>query len=104
MSTNDLPNQMVAPEYMFGSLMRPRFLSLCNCSIVITIQRYWINNARNHTKFSDELLDPNRFLCSFRSCNVLGFYGRVCYSILFRAFPADCSTSLLVRCICPRAV
>src|SRR5262249_51205377 len=84
---------MVAPEYMFGSLMRPGFLSLCNCSIVITIQGYWINNSRNHTKFSDELFNPNCFLYSFRSCYVLGFCGRVCCILLFRAFPADCSTS-----------
>ena len=35
MSTNDFSNQMVYYEYVFGSMMRPWFLCLCNGSIVV---------------------------------------------------------------------
>ena len=47
---------MISIEYMFGLLMRPHLLCLCDSFIVITVQKYWINNARNHNKFSHELL------------------------------------------------
>ena len=73
LSTDDLPDQVVAPENMFGSLMRPWFLGLCNSPIVIRIQWFWINNTRDHSRFSNELLNPNSFFCCIRSCYVLGF-------------------------------
>ncbi|PNG28910.1 hypothetical protein A1395_31535 [Pseudomonas protegens] len=34
---NNFSNEMEMPENMFGSLMRSRFLSLCNGSCIITI-------------------------------------------------------------------
>ena len=42
-----LSNQMITPEYMLRSLMRPLFLCLCNGSIVVTINSYWFNNKGN---------------------------------------------------------
>ena len=55
---NDLMDEMEEPKYMFGSLVRFRFLSLCNGSIVITIKIYLDCNAKNNTQFNNELLDP----------------------------------------------
>ena len=40
MSINYFSNQMVSPEYVFGSLMILWFLCLHNGFIVVTIQRY----------------------------------------------------------------
>ena len=66
MLTNDLSNKVVLFEYVFGPLMRPWFLCFLNGSIVITIHRYGINNARYHSKFCDELPYPNHFLSCHR--------------------------------------
>ena len=41
-SIDNLSNKMVAPKYMFGSLVRSGFFSLCNGSIVITSEFYSI--------------------------------------------------------------
>ena len=60
--TNDFSNKVVSSKYVFRCLMRPWFLCLLNGSIVITIQRYWINNFRHHFKFLDELPYPDHFL------------------------------------------
>ena len=70
MPTNDLSNQVVTSEYVFGSLMRPWFLCLSNGSIVITIQRYWINNSRQHFHIQTASLFA-------LSCNVLYFDCRI---------------------------
>jgi hypothetical protein len=35
-----------------------------------------------------KISDPNSFLCSFRSSNILSFHHQICYSILLRTFPA----------------
>ena len=48
-SANDISDNVVSSEYVFGPLMRPWFLSLCYGSIVVTIQKYRMNNARYHS-------------------------------------------------------
>jgi len=83
----DFSNQMESPKYMFGSLMRPWFLCLCNGSIVVTIQGYWINNARNHTKFNDELPNPNNLFYCLKYIDVFGFSYRICCGFLFGTLP-----------------
>ncbi|PKI34367.1 hypothetical protein CRG98_045242 [Punica granatum] len=92
-SVDDLANEMDAPEYMFGSLVRPGFFSLRNGSIVITIEIHWVYDARNHNKFCHELLDPNGLFCSVRGSNILSLCGRVDYCLLFGTLPTH-STSI----------
>src|SRR3954471_12783033 len=58
-SIDDLSNEVKTSEYVFGSLMRSRLLSLRDGSIVVTIEIHWVRNARDNPKFSNELLDPN---------------------------------------------
>jgi len=41
-SVYDFSYEMEAPQYMFGSLVRPGFLSLRNGSIVVTIENHWV--------------------------------------------------------------
>ena len=83
----DFSNYMESPKYMFESLMRPWFLCLCNGSIVVTVHGYWINNVRNHAKFSNELLDPNNLFCPLERIDVFNFNCKICYGFLFGTLP-----------------
>ncbi|KAK8680879.1 hypothetical protein V6N13_109817 [Hibiscus sabdariffa] len=47
-SVYDLSYEVEAPKNVFGSLMRSRFLCLCNGSIVITIELQSIRYAWNN--------------------------------------------------------
>ena len=84
-----LPDEMITPEYMLGSLMRPRFLCLCNGSIVVTINSYWINDGGKHFKLYYVLTHPNCFLCRFESCDILCFCGGVDNRRLLGTFSTD---------------
>ena len=88
----DISNKMISPFYVFGLLVMSRLFRLSNGSIVVTIQRHWLSDTRNYTKFRNELTNPNRFLCCFRSSNVLSFGRRVCYGALLGTLPTYCTT------------
>lgn len=89
---NDLLNQVILFEYMFGPLIRPCFVCLSNGSIVVVVEFNWLGNARNHSKFYDEFLDPNSFFNYFRENNVLELYSRINNYTLLGVFPAKCTT------------
>src|SRR3954465_8987591 len=76
-SIDDLSNEMEASEYVFGSLVRSRLLSLCNGSIVITIEIHWVHNARDNSKFGNELFDPNGLLRRIGCSNILSLCRRI---------------------------
>ena len=69
-SINDLSDQVIAPQYMLGFLVRPRLLCLCNSTIIVPIEVYRTGAARDHTQLRNKISDPY----SFRSRNILGFY------------------------------
>src|SRR3954465_8348412 len=64
-------------EYVFGSLVRSRLLSLCNGSIVITIEVHWVHCARDNSKFGNELFDPNGLLRRIGCSNILSLCRRI---------------------------
>ncbi|PKI60790.1 hypothetical protein CRG98_018779 [Punica granatum] len=97
-SVYNLTYGMEAPEYVFGLLMRPGFLSLRNDSIVATIETHWVCDAKNHSKFCYELLDPNGLFYSIRGSDILDLYGRVGYCLLLGTLPTH-STS--IQCLSP---
>ena len=90
-SINDLSNEMVTPEHVFRSLVWSWFLSLCNGPIIVTIEIYWICNARNNSQSTNELLDPNCFLSYIWYCYILSLCCRICNCVLFGTLPADTS-------------
>src|SRR3954465_14124436 len=83
-SIDDLSNEVKTSEYVFGSLVRSRLLSLRDGSIVVTIEIHQVRNARDNPKFSNELLDPNGLLCRIRYSNILSFCFRIGNCLLLR--------------------
>jgi hypothetical protein len=85
----------------------PRLLCLRYGSTIVTIEIHRTGCTRNNTQLRNKISDPNSFLCSFRSNNVLSFHRRICYNILLGTFPAHCpfiqaehKTGLRSRIIC----
>jgi hypothetical protein len=73
---------------MFGPFMCPRLLCLRYGSTIVTIEIHGTGRTRNNTQLENKVSDPNNFLCSFRSSNVLSFRCRICYNILLGTFSA----------------
>ena len=88
----DLPDQMITPKHMLGSLARSRFLCLYDSPIVVTIQDDWTNNAQNHSKFGDKLHDPNCLLGCIRCSDVLSLSHRIYNHLLLGTLSANCIT------------
>ena len=59
------------------SLMRFRFLSLRDYSIVITIEVNWVCDARNDTNINNELPNPNIFLSCTKGIYILSLCSRI---------------------------
>ena len=83
---------MEIPEHMFGPLVRSGFLRLNNGTIIVTIQLNAILNARNYTKLTNELFDPNSFLCCISCCNILSLYCRIRDGTVLNALLAHSSS------------
>ncbi|KAL0448797.1 UNVERIFIED_CONTAM: hypothetical protein Slati_1436100 [Sesamum latifolium] len=83
---------MVASKNVFGTVMRSRFLCLCYSPVVITKDNYGLSNARYHTQLLDVVFHPNRFLGSFRSCDVFSFRSGIRCGILLGTLPSDHTT------------
>ena len=91
-SINNLTNEMISPLYVFGFLVWSRFFCLRDGTIIITVKINGARNTRNHTKFSNELPNPNTLLSRFRSSYILSLSRRVCHSALFGTLPTHCSS------------
>src|SRR5207237_801185 len=76
-SIDNLSNEMEASEYVFGSLVRSRLLSLRDGSIIVAIEIHRVCYARDNPKFSDELLYPNGLHCHIRCSNILSLCRRI---------------------------
>jgi hypothetical protein len=92
---------------MFGPLVCPRLLFLRCGSTIVTIEIHRIRQTRNNTQLRNKISDPNSFLCSFRSSNLLSLCRQICYSILLGTFLPHClsieaehKTELRFRIIC----
>jgi hypothetical protein len=75
---------------MFGPLVCPSLLCLCYGTTIVTIEIHRNGRTRNNTQLRNKISDPNSFICSFRSSNVLSLCRQISYSILLGTFPAHC--------------
>jgi hypothetical protein len=87
-SINDFVGEMIMSQYMLGLFVWPRLHSLRYGSTVFTMEIHRIGYTRNNTQLKNKISNPNNFLCSFRSNNILSFRRWIWYSILFRTFLA----------------
>jgi hypothetical protein len=71
-----------------GPFVCPRLLCLCYGSTIITIKIHRTGRTRNNTQLRNKISDPNNFLYSFRSSNILSFCHWIYYSILVGPFSA----------------
>lgn len=83
----NISNEMEASKYVFGSLVRFRFLSLHDRSIVVTIEVNQVHNAKNDAKFTNELSDPNSFLSCTWGSYILNLYSRIDNYLLLWTLP-----------------
>src|SRR3954471_22935826 len=93
---NELSDFVITAFNVFGLLVGPWFLSLRHGSTIVAIDIHGVFSARDHTKLSDELLNPISLLRSFRSCDVLRLRCRIHDRILLRTFPGH-GTPLSVK-------
>src|SRR6185312_881525 len=89
---DELSNEMKSPHNVFALLVIPRLLCLRNSPTVVTVKVQRTGRIWKHTKLNKELLYPNTFLRSFRSCDVLGFRCRIGHCLLLGTLPAYSTT------------
>ena len=92
LSRNLVSTNMKVSFYVFGFLMRPRFLCQSNDSIIVTIERNQGLNGRNNSKFDNEPLNPKSFFSSIRCSYILGFCSRINSDILLGTLLAHCTS------------
>ena len=86
------PYHVKSPLHVFDLLVLSRLPGLSDSSIVITIEVYRPLDWGYNTKFVNEPANPNSFLGSFWSGQVLGFSCRVCSGALLGTLPAKRSS------------
>ena len=56
---------MISSKFVFGSVVIYRLISLCDSTIIMTIEINEINNDKDYAKFTNELLDPKVSFVAF---------------------------------------